>query len=144
MTIYPHLSVLMETLTQGLQLHHPVMAYASLDQVTIQGTPSLFLIPEDLSIVQSIADLRTITSLRMRQEWLLITVLRDSSDQKVTTPLINRLGEFQARLLNLLMKDVLVKSGPLQIMDCPKSEPIEGGAIAGKIRISTQFVFNSE
>jgi len=32
----------------------------------------------------------------------------------------------------------------VQVLECPKSESIAGGAIAGKIRVATQFVFNAE
>jgi len=143
MTIYPHLSLLMDAINQGLSLVYPVQAYANIEQVTIQGTPSVFLIPEDLSVLQVIPDVRKIKTFRMKQEWLILTVLRDAGDQKVTEPLITALGEYQAKIISILMGDV-VTGGPLQLIDCPKAESIEGGAIAGKIRIATQFVFNSE
>jgi hypothetical protein len=134
----------MESLTNGLELVYPVQAYANLEQVSIQGTPSVFLIPEDCTMLQVIPDVRKIKSFRMKQEWLILTVLRDAGDQKVTEPLITALGVFQAKILNILMTDVLLTGGPLQLIDCPKAESIEGGAIAGKIRIATQFVFNAE
>ena len=142
MTTTPHLSVLLEALTKGLDV--PVTAYANLEQVTIQSAPSVFLIPEDLSVLETIKNVRAITSFRMRQEWLILTVLRDASDQSVTAPLITQLGEWQARILRILMTDVLISGGPVQVLECPKSEPIAGGAIAGKIRVATQFVFNAE
>lgn len=142
MTTTPHLSVLLEALTKGLDV--PVTAYANLEQVKIQSAPSVFLITEDLSVLETIKHVRAITSFRMRQEWLILTVLRDASDQSVTAPLITQLGEWQARILRILMTDVLISGGPVQVLDCPKSEPIAGGAIAGKIRVSTQFVFNAE
>lgn len=142
MTTTPHLSVLLEALTKGLDV--PVTAYANLEQVTIQSAPSVFLITEDLSVLETIKNVRAITSFRMRQEWLILTVLRDASDQSVTAPLITQLGEWQARILRILMTDVLIVGGPVQVLDCPKSEPIAGGAIAGKIRVATQFVFNAE
>ena len=142
MTTTPHLSVLLEALTKGLDV--PVTAYANLEQVTIQSAPSVFLITEDLSVLETIKNVRAITSFRMRQEWLILTVLRDASDQSVTTPLITQLGEWQSQILRILMTDVLIVGGPIQVLDCPKSESIAGGAIAGKIRIATQFVFNAE
>lgn len=142
MTTTPHLSVLLEALTKGLDV--PVTAYANLEQVTIQSAPSVFLIPEDLSVLETIKNVRAISSFRMRQEWLILTVLRDASDQSVTAPLITQLGEWQARILRILMTDVLISGGPVQVLDCPKSESIAGGAIAGKIRVATQFVFNAE
>jgi len=142
MTTTPHLSVLLEALTKGLDV--PVTAYANLEQVTIQSAPSVFLITEDLSVLETIKNVRAITSFRMRQEWLILTVLRDASDQSVTAPLITQLGEWQARILRILMTDVLISGGPVQVLECPKSEPIAGGAIAGKIRVATQFVFNAE
>lgn len=141
-TTTPHLKVLMDALTNGLEI--PVEAYANLEQVTIQNAPSVFLIPEDLSVLETIKNVRAISSFRMRQEWLILTVLRDASDQSVTAPLITQLGEWQARILRILMTDVLISGGPVQVLDCPKSESIAGGAIAGKIRVATQFVFNAE
>ena len=142
MTTTPHLSVLLEALTKGLDV--PVTAYANLEQVTIQSAPSVFLITEDLSVLETIKNVRAITSFRMRQEWLILTVLRDASDQSVTAPLITQLGEWQARILRILMTDVLISGGPVQVLECPKSESIAGGAIASKIRVATQFVFNAE
>lgn len=144
MTIYPHLQILMDAITKELELTYPVMAYANLDQITIQGTPSVFLLPKTLTVLQAINGVQKISAFRMSQEWLIITVLRDAGDQKVTKPLISKLGEMQAKIVNLLMKAVLTSGGPLQVIDFPESESLEGGAIAGKIRISTQFVFNAE
>lgn len=141
-TTYPHLKILVDALTQGLEI--PVLAYANIEQVSIQNAPSVFLIPEDVQVMETIKSVRTITSFRMKQEWLLLTVIRDASDQSVTSPLITQLGEWQARILRILMTKVLVVGGPIQILDCPKSESIAGGAIAGKIRLTTQFVFNAE
>ena len=141
-TTYPHLKILVDALTDGLEI--PVLAYANVEQVSIQNAPSVFLIPEDVQVVETIKSVRTITSFRMKQEWLLLTILKDASDQSVTSPLITQLGEWQARILRILMTKVLVVGGPIQILDCPKSESIAGGAIAGKIRLTTQFVFNAE
>ena len=141
-TTYPHLKILVDALTQGLAI--PVLAYANIEQVSIQNAPSVFLIPEDVQVVETLKSVRTITSFRMKHEWLLLTVLKDASDQSVTAPLITQLGEWQARILRILMTEVLVVGGPIQILDCPKSESIAGGAIAGKIRLTTQFVFNAE
>lgn len=141
-TTYPHLKILVDALSDGLEI--PVLAYANVEQVSIQHAPSVFLIPEDVQVVETIKSVRTITSFRMKQEWLLLTVIRDASDQSVTSPLITQLGEWQARILRILMTKVLVVGGPIQILDCPKSESIAGGAIAGKIRLTTQFVFNAE
>lgn len=144
MTIYPHLSKLIDALNDGLSLDYPVMAYAVMDQVSIQGTPSVFLVPEDAQISEMIKSGRTVSALRIQQEWLIITVLRDAGDQKVTTPLIAQLGEWQAQILQILMKDILSVGGPIRILDMPKADAIDGGAIAGKIRIWTQFVVNAE
>ena len=141
-TTYPHLKILVDALTQGLEI--PVLAYANIEQVSIQNAPSVFLIPEDVQVMETIKSVRTITSFRMKQEWLLLTVIRDASDQSVTSPLITQLGEWQARILRILMTKVLVVGGPIQILDCPKSESIAGGAIAGKIRLTTQVVFDAE
>lgn len=144
MTIYPHLEPLITAITNGLSLTYPVKAYAGLEQITIQGTPSVYLVPEALTVLRTINDVRTITAFLMSQEWLIVTVLRDAGDQKVTSHLISQLGEIQAKIVNLLMRDVLLEGGPIRILDFPESTSIEGGSIAGKIRISTQFVFNSE
>jgi hypothetical protein len=148
MTVYPHLSILTTALTTMLSrwtgIEVPVMAYASMEQITLQGTPSVFLIPEDAQALETIANVRALTSLRFSQEWLILTVLRDAGDQKVTSPLITQLGEWQAQIINLLMTDVLTTGGPIKILEVPKAESLEGGAIAGKIRIRTQFVFNAE
>lgn len=144
MTVYPHLPILIQALTNGLSLEYPIQAYANIEQVTIQGTPSVFLIPDDLSVRESIQGGRTISSLRLAQDWTVLTVLRDAGDQKVTEPLITQLGEWQARILNLLMGEILALGGPIKILECPKAESIDGGAIAGKIRFQTQFVFNAE
>lgn len=142
MTIYPHLSLLLDALSKGLD--QPILAYANIEQVTLQGTPSIFLIPEEMSVLQTISNVRAITAFRMKQEWSILTVLRDSSDQNVTEPLITQLGEWQAKIVQILMKDVLISGGPIQLIDFPKNESIGGGAIAGRIRIATQFVFNAE
>lgn len=144
MTTYPHLPILINALTNGLSLEYPIQAFANIEQVTIQGTPSVCLIPDDLQVRESIQGGRTITSLRLAQDWTVLTVLRDAGDQKVTEPLITQLGEWQARILNLLMKEILHLGGPIKILECPKAESIDGGAIAGKLRFQTQFVFNAE
>jgi len=144
MTTYPHLSILIDALTNGLRLEYPIQAFANIEQVTLQGTPSVFLIPDDCPVIDSIQGGRTITSLRLRQDWTVLTVLRDASDQKVTEPLITQLGEWQALIVNLLMKEILPLGGPIKILEFPKAESIDGGAIAGKLRFQTQFVFNAE
>ncbi len=144
MTLYPHLSLLMEAITTGMKLETPVKAYANIEQVSIQNAPCVFLIPEDTTIVETIKNVRAITSFRMKQEWLILIVLRDASDQNVTEPLITQMGEWQAQIQRIMMKDVLMSGGPIQVLDRPKSESIAGGAIAGKIRVATQFVFNAE
>jgi hypothetical protein len=148
MTIFPHLSALTTALTTTLSrwsgIEVPVVAYANLEQITLQGTPSVFLIPEDAQVLETIANVRSMTSLRVQQEWLIVTVLRDAGDQRVTSPLITQLGEWQAQIINLMMTDVLTTGGPIKILDVPKADSLEGGAIAGKVRIRTQFVFNAE
>ena len=144
MTVYPHLPILINALTQGLSLEYPIQALANIEQVTIQGSPSVILIPDDLQVRESISGIRTIASLRLTQDWTVWTILRDASDQKVTAPLITQLGEWQAKIANLLMKEVLALGGPIKILEFPKAESIDGGAIAGKLRFQTQFVLNAE
>jgi hypothetical protein len=143
-TLYPHLQRLIDVLTTGLQLDYPIQAFAQLEAITIQGAPSVCLIPGEVQVLQTIPGVRKITAFRLRQEWTIVTILRDAGDQKVTVPLIALIGEWHARILRLLMQEVLTEGGPIQLLDCPASEAIDGGAIAGKLRIGTQFVLNAE
>lgn len=140
MTLYPHLTILKNAL---MTLDIPVFVYANLESVSIQQAPCLILIPESTSFVETIKGQRSITSIRCRQEWLLLTILRDASDQYVTDELVSQLGEWQYRILHVLMNDVLKTGGPIQLNECPKSEVIAGGAIAGNLRLSSQFVLNA-
>jgi len=141
MTLYPHLSPLKTALEK---LKVPVLVYANLESVSIQSAPCLILIPESTQIAQVIQGVRTMSGLRLKQEWVLLTVIRDPGDQLVTDELVSQLGEWQYRILQVLMKDILQSGGPIQLSECPKSEVIAGGAIAGQLRFSSQFVLNAE
>jgi hypothetical protein len=141
MTLYPQLPTI-KTALESLSI--PVFVYAALESVSIQQAPCLVLIPESTSFVETIKGQRNITAIRCKQEWLLLTILRDASDQFVTDELVSQLGEWQYRILRLLMTDVLKVAGPIQLSECPKSEVIAGGAIAGNLRFVSQFVLNAE
>jgi hypothetical protein len=142
-TIYPHLEALVTALKK-LKLVTPVEAYASLAAINIQGSPQVALVAGETTIKQKIGQGRTIASLHMQQEWQVIVILRDAGDQKVTAPLLNELGVWQAKVLNVLCKDVIQIGGPINLLDIPQPESIAGGAIAGRIRLGIQFVFTSE
>lgn len=144
MTLYPYLDSLITTLTSGLKLEFPIVAYANLEQVTIQGAPMVCLIADDTRIMETIKNVRSIKALRLYQEWTVMTILRDAGDQKVTNVLLKQLGEWQATILNLLCRELLTVGGPLQVIDLPKPESIDGGAIAGRIRLGVNFVLNAE
>ena len=142
-TIYPHLEALVTALKK-LKLVTPVEAYASLAAINIQGSPQVALVAGETSIKQKIGQGRTIDSLHMQQEWQVIVILRDAGDQKVTAPLLNELGAWQAKVLNILCKEIFTTGGPINLLDIPQPESIAGGAIAGRIRLGIQFVFTSE
>jgi len=142
-TIYPHLEALVTAL-KGLKLVTPIEAYASLAAINIQGSPQVALVAGETTIKQKIGQGRTIASLHMQQEWQVVVILRDAGDQKVTAPLLNELGVWQAKVLNVLCKDVIQVGGPINFLDIPQPESIAGGAIAGRIRLGIQFVFTSE
>jgi hypothetical protein len=141
MTFYPHLSLIKTALEK---LNVPVQVYANVESVSIQTAPCLILIPEATQVLQTIGSGRTISGFRFKQDWLLLTVLRDASDQLVTDELVSQLGEWQYRILQVLMKDVLQSGGPIQLNEGSKSEVIAGGAIAGQLRFASQFVINAE
>lgn len=143
-TTYPYLSRLTTALQTGLTLGFPILVYASLESISIQGTPTVALVMEDTSVREVIAQGRTTQTLRLSQELSVVTILRDASDQNVTTPLLETLGEWQANILNILCRDVLQVGGPLRIINLPKPEAIAGGAIAGRIRLGIQFSFEVE
>ena len=142
-TLYPHLEALVTAL-KGLNLVTPIGAYASLAAINIQGSPQVALVAGETSVKQKIGQGRTINSIHMQQEWQVVVILRDAGDQKVTAPLLHELGVWQAKVLNVLCKDVIQTGGPINFLDIPQPESIAGGAIAGRIRLGIQFVFTSE
>jgi hypothetical protein len=142
-TIYPHLDKLLLAL-ETLGLETPVEAFASLKSISIQGSPQVSLVAGDTTVKQTIGSGRVIQSWNMIQEWTVAIILRDSSDQRVTSPLLAELGTWQARVLNVLMRDVIGVGGPIHLIEIPEPEAIAGGALAGRIKIGIQFVFTSE
>lgn len=142
-TLYPYLDKLVLAL-ETLDLATPVDAFASLASVNIQGSPQVSLVAGETSVKQTIGQGRVIQSWNMVQEWTVAVILRDSSDQRVTSPLLAELGTWQARVLNILMRDVIGVGGPISLIEIPEPEAIAGGAIAGRIKLGIQFVFNSE
>lgn len=142
-TIYPHLDKLLLAL-ETLGLETPVEAFASLKSISIQGSPQVSLVAGETTVKQTIGSGRVIQSWNMFQEWTVAIILRDSSDQRVTSPLLAELGTWQARVLNVLMRDVIGVGGPIHLIEIPEPEAIAGGALAGRIKIGIQFVFTSE
>lgn len=142
-TIYPHLDKLLLAL-ETLGLETPVEAFASLKSISIQGSPQVSLVAGDTTVKQTIGSGRVIQSFNMVQEWTVAIILRDSSDQRVTSPLLAELGTWQARVLNVLMRDVIGVGGPIHLIEIPEPEAIAGGALAGRIKLGIQFVFTSE
>lgn len=143
-TVYPYLSVIAEALQSGLDLTWPILTYATLETLTIQGSPQIAVVVEDTTVRETIASGRRISALRCEQILTILTVLRDASDQAVTETLLVELGEWQANILQILCRDVLGVGGPLKVLDLPKPEAIAGGAIAGRIRLGLQFAFEAE
>lgn len=142
-TIYPHLDKLLLAL-ETLGLETPVEAFASLKSISIQGSPQVSLVAGETTVKQTIGSGRVIQSWNMVQEWTVAIILRDSSDQRVTSPLLAELGTWQARVLNVLMRDVIGVGGPIHLIEIPEPEAIAGGALAGRIKLGIQFVFTSE
>lgn len=142
-TIYPHLDKLLLAL-ETLGLETPVEAFASLKSISIQGSPQVSLVAGETTVKQTIGSGRVIQSWNMVQEWTVAIILRDSGDQRVTSPLLAELGTWQARVLNVLMRDVIGVGGPIHLIEIPEPEAIAGGALAGRIKIGIQFVFTSE
>ena len=142
-TLYPHLDKLLLAL-ETLGLETPVEAFASLKSISIQGSPQVSLVAGDTTVKQTIGSGRVIQSWNMDQEWTVAIILRDSSDQRVTSPLLAELGTWQARVLNVLMRDVIGVGGPIHLIEIPEPEAIAGGALAGRIKLGIQFVFTSE
>ena len=142
-TIYPHLDKLLLAL-ETLGLETPVEAFASLKSISIQGSPQVSLVAGETTVKQTIGSGRVIQSWNMFQEWTVAIILRDSSDQRVTSPLLAELGTWQARVLNVLMRDVIGVGGPIHLIEIPEPEAIAGGALAGRIKLGIQFVFTSE
>lgn len=140
-TLYPHLSPLIKALEQtGL----PVTAFASMESIVHQSAPALYLLPEDIEIKESIGDGRTITAIRISQQWLILIVLSDAGDQFSGSESLEQLGEWQARIVKILAQRVLSKGGPIQVLDIPKPMVYAGGMITGQIRIGSQFVLSME
>ena len=142
-TLYPYLDKLVLAL-ETLDLATPVDAFASLKSISIQGSPQVSLVAGETTVKQTIGSGRVIQSWNMIQEWTVATILRDSSDQRVTSPLLAELGTWQARVLNVLMRDVIGVGGPIHLIEIPEPEAIAGGALAGRIKLGIQFVFTSE
>lgn len=142
-TIYPHLDNLLLAL-ETLGLETPVEAFASLKSISIQGSPQVSLVAGETTVKQTIGSGRTIRSFNMVQEWTVAIILRDSGDQRVTSPLLAELGTWQARVLNVLMRDVIGVGGPIHLIEIPEPEAYAGGALAGRIKLGIQFVFTSE
>lgn len=143
-TLYPYLDDLINALQTELELAYPVLAYATLETVSIQGTPTICLVAEDTTILDGIQSARRLQNIRVQQVWTILIVLRDAGDQQITTPLLRELGEWQANVLRILGRQAIPSGGPLNLIDCPKPEAIAGGAIAGRIRFQCQFVLNLE
>jgi hypothetical protein len=143
-TVYPHLSLLKDAFDNGLSLKgaDQVKVIADESQISIQGNTNVFLIIEDAPIIEVIKDVRKISAVRFRQEWSIVSVISNSEDQLVTSPLIISLGKWQYRIIQILCTDILGKGGPIQLSELPKPEPIKGGAIAGRVRFGTQFVLS--
>lgn len=142
-TLYPHLDKLLLAL-ETLGLETPIEAFASLKSISIQGSPQVSLVAGDTTVKQTIGSGRVIQSWNMVQEWTVAIILRDSSDQRVTSPMLAELGTLQARVLNVLMRDVIGVGGPIHLIEIPEPEAIAGGALAGRIKLGIQFVFTSE
>ncbi len=143
-TVYPYIIAITNALQTGLALQWPIQCYANLESVTIQGTPQVSLVMEETVVRDVIGRGRTISTLRMDQTLTILVILRNASDQSVTNTLLLDLGEWQANILHLLCRDVLMSGGPLKIIDLPKPEAIAGGAIAGRVRLGLQFAFEAE
>ena len=143
-TVYPYITAITNALQTGLSLQWPIQCYANLESVTIQGTPQVSLVMEETVVRDVIGRGRTISTLRMDQTLTILMILRNASDQSVTNTLLLDLGEWQANILHLLCRDVLMSGGPLKVIDLPKPEAIAGGAIAGRIRLGLQFAFEAE
>lgn len=141
-TVYPHLQVIMDAIATATGL--PVTAFASLAAIPIQHAPAIFVVPEEMTVLETIADRKTITALRFEHVLSVITLLKDAGDQTVGTPLVLALGELQALILNTLGQTRLKPGGPITIIDLPKSESFLGGFVAGRIRFSTQFILTVE
>jgi hypothetical protein len=142
-TIYPYLDKLVLAL-ETLDIETPVKAFASLKSINIQGSPQVSLVAGETTVKQTIGSGRSIQSWHMVQEWTVVVILRDAGDQSVTSSLLAELGTWKARVLKILMRDVIGVGGPIHLVEIPEPEAIAGGAIAGRIKLGIQFVFNSE
>lgn len=142
MTIYPYLNELIEMLKTATG--YPVAAAANLETISVQHTSSIFIVPEDLNVLQAITDQKTIRSIRFNQFWMVATVLHNAGDQNVGFDLVSEIGEVQAKIVNGLCRHRLEKGGPLGVIEIPQAVSYAGGFIVGKLRFSTQFTFNAE
>lgn len=144
MSIYPHLNLIRDVLTQSLGTTIKyINVYASIKDINIQFLPQICLIPDQITVQESITDRRTVSAIRCEQEWSVLIMLRNSNDQRVSHRLVESMGDIAGQVISVLCKDILVKGGPVSILGVDRSESIDGGAIAGRIRFSTQFVFNA-
>lgn len=143
-TLYPHLDALVNALQTNLKLAYPIVVYANLESVSIQGTPCVALIAEESSVLDVVGGARQIKTLRFQQYWTVVVILRDAGDQEVTAPLLRELGEWQASILNVLCNNVIEIGGPIKFFELQKPEAIAGGAVAGRLRFGIQFGFNVE
>lgn len=143
-TLYPYLDALVNALQTQLSLAYPVIAYANLESVSIQGTPCVALVAEESTVMDMIGGARKIKTIRFQQYWTVVVVLKDAGDQEVTAPLLRELGEWQASILSVLCNNVIEIGGPIKFLELQKPEVIAGGAIAGRLRFGIQFGFNAE
>lgn len=144
MTFYPHLETILTELKSQLSLEYNVEVYADMSDISIQKAPYICLVAEPSEVKDLITDGKTIKSIRTEQFWTILVVVRNASDQLVTKPLLLELGLLMGKVINVLCKRIITSGGPLRIVDFPQPIPIQGGGVAGKIRIGIQFLFNSE
>lgn len=144
MTLYPHLELISKTITDGLT-PIPVMVVASEQSISQQGTPSVYVIPEDSLVMETIGGNRSITSLRFQQDVSIIVVLHEAGEQVSRKSSLTVLGELQASIVNLLCKNIIKNvGGPIRIVKVNKPDVYSGGFLVGKIQLNSQFVFNAE
>lgn len=140
-TVYPHLTMIADALAIDLAI--PVLPYVSLETVTNQAMPAVYLIPDTSSIKQSIQGNGSIKSLRFGQGWSIYVAVQVPSDQRSGIAVLELLGEWQAKVLQALCKPILESGGPIQIIECAQPKVYDGGIAVGQILLSDEFVFNS-